>query len=208
MYEAAFSKGEKMYTIRLTKQQKKERKKLNKKIQSIKKKAREDYPNEPHRQIKHATEQLREFYCSENLRENQTYLLQRYTLLEKRESIWNNIWFPAVISILSLDILYEKSKGLIAKIVSLGDFFVQIPALDIKERIFVYIGIFLIFVFLFLLVYSFGKLCKLICYSLTRNADSSIIDNEKCIIKALLSEQEVLLDEGKELERARGLFKK
>lgn len=197
-----------MYSIRLTSQQKREHKKLNEKIQSIKKKAREEYPDEPHRQIKHATEQLREFYCSENSRKNQTYLLHRYTLLEKRESIWNNIWFPAVMGILSLDVLYEKGNELIAKIVSLGDFFVQIPALEIKERIFVYISIFLIVVCIFLLVYSFWKLCKLICYSLTRNADSSIIDNEKYIIKALLVEQEVLLDEGKELERARGLFKK
>ena len=197
-----------MYSIRLTKQQKKEHKKLNKKIQSIKKKAREDYPDEPHRQIKYATEQLREFYCSENLRENQTYLLQRYTLLEKRESIWNNIWFPAVMGILSLDVLYEKSKELLTMIASLREYFVQIPKLCIKAQIYVYIGFLLVVASVFLLAYSFWKLCELIRFSLTRNADTSIIDNEKCIIKALLVEQEVLLDEGRELERAHGIFKK
>lgn len=197
-----------MKRIQLTKNQKEEYSKIERKIQSIKKESRTLYKQKPFKQVKYATAKLSELYSSEIVRSNQNFLLRRYSTLEKRDNMWNIIWLPAVLSLLSIETIFEKINEIIEMISSLGALTAAIPLLERGEQIKCYVMLSIIALAIVALSISFWKLCEQIRYSLTRNADTTIIENEKCMIKALLIEHEILLDEGKEYERVHKMVSK
>ena len=59
-----------------------------------------------------------------------------------------------------------------------------------------------------LVVYYLIVLIKRIVDSITRNPDTTIIENELCILRVLLQRHKILLDENSEVERTKSLFKK
>lgn len=195
-----------MNICELDKKQKTAYSKIDRKIKRIKSKARRNNKNEPYIQIKSATDELRKLYYSDEVRLDQRYLLRRYAQLERMDIIWTNVWFPIFCAILSAESMYNLFAPLLKDIFSIVKDIESIRYFTIAESINILLGLAIIAISSFLLVYSIIMLYKLFFSSLTRNADSTIKENELKIISSILHHHGVLLDEDKEYDVAASYF--
>ena len=184
-----------MQQLKLTKRQKEEYTKIDKKIQSVKKRARRRYRGRPGLQVKYATQCLQELYPSPEVINNPDYLLWRYTKLEHRESTWNNIWLPMIMPIMSFSFVYDAFENLSIELTSLKEYIPLISMMSFSEQLLVVFLLILVVIGVVSFGYSICNVWKLIILSISRNADTTIIENERIILKALLIKNGVLLNE-------------
>lgn len=182
--------------------------KIDRKIKRIKSKARRNNKNEPHIQIKSATDELRKLYYSDEVRLDQRYLLRRYVQLERTDIVWINIWFPIFCTILSVESMYTLFEPLLKDVFSIVGEIKSIQYFTMGESIKVLFGLAIMAISFLLLIYSVLVLYKLLFASLTRNADTTIKENELKIITSILHHQGVLVDENKEYEEGMRYFVK
>lgn len=188
-----------------------EKQKLKHEILNVKKLAKKESHSSAYTQVQIATEHLQELYSSSHFRENTSFLLWRYTKLEKKDRIWTLLCIPAFISILGIVFSKENLvyffQELKADINTLINIFETASSLGLLVQLIYYgcIGIILLFIVLF--VYYLIVIIKLIFNSLTRNPNTTIIENELCILRVLLEHHKILLDEKKEADRIDQIYK-
>ena len=181
---------------------------IEQEISKIKSDARKLYRKEPVKQVKHVTEEIRQVYYSEDVCNNQKYLLRRYAKLEKKDIIWGNIWIPTFLSIVSVDLIFEKFSEITSMVLSLVKALMLIEKITLKEALVVIIGISTIIFLICLLIRSLKALYDVISGSLTRSADTTITENELKIISAILHHHSIFLDDEKKKTVVAKLFDK
>ena len=179
---------------------------LIQKISNVKRIAKRDSRGSSYIQIQIATKRLQEFYSNPDIMRNQSFLLWRYTELEKRERIWNSFWIPLFFSIFTFECLSKILQTVKTDTGTIIDILKAITHMEIWFQVVCY-GLAILFVVgICTLVYYFVHLIKLITNSFTRNPASTIVENELCILRTLLRFHEIVLDENSEMERIKALF--
>lgn len=187
-----------------------EKQELKHEIFKVKRNAKKESHGSAHLQVKIATEHLQELYSSSHFRENASFLLWRYIKLEKKDRIWTLLCIPAFISIFlivfSKENLFYFFQELKTDVNTLINIFETASTLDLLAQLVYYGCIGLIVLFIVLFVYYLIIIIKLIFNSLTRNPNTTIIENELCILRVLLQHHNILLDETKASDRIKQLY--
>lgn len=179
---------------------------LIKEISNIKRNAKRDSNGSSYIQIQIATNRLQEFYSNPDIMKNRSFLLWRYTELEKRERIWNVFWIPLFFSIFTFESLLGIFQTVKTDTGTIVDILKAITYTEIWFQVICY-GLTILFVAgICVFVYYFLHSIKLIADSFTRSPMSTIVENELCILRALLRFHEIVLDENSETERINVLF--
>ena len=185
---------------RLTRNQRRCQKELKKEIEKVKRTAKSVSRGIPHKQVKIATAGLVELYQQPRFRDNQNFLLRRYSDLEKRNGIWYNIFIPFVVSVATTLILENKIRPFVEnKIVTLfqelGETFASVSTMDTLLSV-IYWGCYALLVVLIgIFVWFVFASMRMIFKSFERSPAETIKENEMKIIKALLCEHKIFLSD-------------
>lgn len=180
------------------KKQLKNHKKLEVKIKNAKKRAKENVNGEAHKYVKHAVDELIELYSSQEFCKNENFLLYRYAKLESKGQIWYTLFIPAL---LALFITKDNIKIIPEALADLWKVFTEFS--EIKDEMLpiqLVTSIILLCVALgaiATLAFLIYRLCVLMIHSVTRDANTTIIENEMCIIRSLLKQHGEFLDDEK-----------
>ncbi|MBR2484051.1 MAG: hypothetical protein IKB53_04830 [Oscillospiraceae bacterium] len=108
---------------------------------------------------------------------------------------------PYLLSVISADLLYNLSKEVIADVKTIADFWEAISCEVFWERVIFFILVVMIVVAMGGTICLLGRSLILIAKSFARDPGSTIVENELCLLRALLQENQILLDDSSEKER-------
>lgn len=106
-----------MRNKRLNKNQKRCQKELVQEIKKVKQNAKKASRGIPHKQVKITTKLLKDLYNQPRFKDNQNFLLRRYTKLEKGDVLWFNLALPLFLSVF-VTMIFQNST-----IIKLKSFF-------------------------------------------------------------------------------------
>ena len=169
--------------------------KLESEIKRAKSKAYRKAKHKHNEFVINATDNLLKLYDKSEFKDNKEFLLSRYAKLERKGLIWLSIIIPSVVSIFSVEKLCLLFTDTQAVFNNIRNFIELSPSVNALEMIGVGFLVFVILALLVLLCWSIYSLAKTIIASLTRNARTTIIENEMNIIRSLLRQHNMLLFE-------------
>lgn len=191
------------------KNQLKKNKKLESEILKVKANAKRDANGESHKFVKKATENLVELYKDSRFCKDENFLLYRYSKLEGKDKIWTILFIP---SFMTLFLSTERIENLFHDLGETASVIETIFSSYNSMALYLQITSWLFLVFVLvaipLFVYGVYSICKLAVASVTRDANTTIIENELCILRELLKYHGEILDEGKMKEKVKEHFKK
>lgn len=185
---------------KLSRNQRKSQKELKKEIDRIKRTAKIVSHGIPHKQVKIATEHLMELYQQPRFRDNHNFLLRRYSDLERRNVIWYNVVVPFIVSIITTFALEDSfRKPLEQKILGLfgmiEETFSVKPSADWLFSVMYWGSYALVVVLMAILALLVFDGVRLIFNSFKRSPEETIKENEMKIIKALLCECHIFVQD-------------
>ena len=148
-----------------------------------------------HRYIKLATKNLIAFYHRPEIKENQEFLYERYTVLEHRTTLMPTLFLPLYIGVIIPQLIIYSFKAfpdLTENTVNLIQTMGQ-PATPFFLQLLAAATVFLAVSAILFVVYMTFKLFKQVFYALLRTPDETITQNEIQIIRQLLTQQDILL---------------
>lgn len=182
-----------MKKARLTAGQKKTQKALEAEIKAAKKLAEQESCGVSHKYVKKATQKLIDLYATPRFCNNQKFLLARYAKLEGNQVTWTTFFVPLVIGLSPLFYqgIYDEYISTASKIQEISTMTSTMDSFLYALYIGCWIGLILLPI---VTIYSVIYIGKGIYYSLIRQAESTVNDNEMCIIKPLLTKHKILLE--------------
>lgn len=137
---------------------------------------------------------MQDLYDKPRFKDNQNYLLRRYTELEKKDTIWLNLCIPVFLTVMPSfwRYLYQQIVETAVKLEDASAFVSATDSLLYALYTSCIVGLIVLALFT---IWSVIYMWKLAVSSLTRQPDSTLKENELQIIKSLLIEHKIFLDE-------------
>lgn len=191
------------------KKQSKKNKELESKILKVISNAKRDANGESYKFVKKATEDLVELYGDFRFCKDENFLLYRYSKLEGKDKIWTTLFIP---SVMTLFLSTEKITYVVNDIGQTASVIESIYCvyanMTFLQQILSWFFLAFILVAIPSFIYGVFSICKLMVASVTRDANTTIIENELCILRELLKYHREILGEEKAKEKVREYFKK
>lgn len=191
------------------KDQLKKNKKLESEILEAKANAKREANGESHKFVKTATENLVELYKDSRFCKDENFLLYRYSKLEAKDNIWTILFIPAFMTLfLSTEKIANVFHDLGQAASVIEAIFSLYSSMALYQQIISWLFLVFVLVAIPLFVYGAYSICKLAVASVTRDANTTIIENELCILRELLKYHGEILGEEKTKETVKDYFKK
>ena len=195
------------------KKQLKKNKELESKILKVIANAKRDANGESHKFVKKATEDLVELYGDSRFCKDENFLLYRYSKLEGKDKIWTTLFIPSVMTLFlsteKIAYVFNYVFNDIGQTASVIESIYCVYAdMTFLQQILSLFFLAFILVAIPSFIYGVFSICKLMVASVTRDANTTIVENELCILRELLKYHGEILDEEKAKEKVREYFKK
>ena len=176
--------------------QRKKNRSLEKRIVAAKVKAKKQSEGRPHKFVKYATNEIFELYKKPEFCKNQDFLLYRYSRVERKDRIWTNLVLPLV---LTFTISIEGIKALVDMGSSIFNVLALIPdvwkQMKVGQQVSTVASVLAIIGAVVITIRCVLSIGKMLTDSISRDAYTTIDENEMCIIRGILMNNGVLLDE-------------
>ena len=179
---------------KLSKKQKRRQKVMTRKIKTAKEQAKMASHGVQHKYVILATQNLQQLYSSPRFSRDNNFLLRRYMKLENNNNIWLVFMLPVFMSMLYdcvKDLLLPLLKTVAPELQSITSLLLASPSQITPSVI-----VMLLFILLLLagILYSLCLIIHDLIISISRDAESTIRENELNIIKKILIDNKILIE--------------
>ena len=168
---------------------------LKSEIMRIKRAASKQAEGKRYQKIITATEEIRKLYTESSYKDDCDLLLARYANLESRQPIWEMLVIPLLLSSFTFQALSQLCLHLMGELVSTIDLIQLTIELGVSGQPLYICLTALIFILIVIFIACVIYLIHTFITSVRRNADSTIIENELCILRTILKSRGILINE-------------